>query len=59
MSREEAENTEDFAGEESGVPEVTADDSLELGVGGERHGVMKHLMETDGPVSLSPVNTGF
>lgn len=34
MSREEAENREDFAGEESGLPEVTADDVLELVVGG-------------------------
>lgn len=59
MFREEAENTGDFAGEQSGVPEVTADDFLELGVGGERGGITKHLMETDGPDSLSSVNTGF
>lgn len=30
----------------SGVPEVTVDDFLELGEGGERYnGIMKHLME--------------
>lgn len=32
---------------------------LELGVVGKRHGIKKHLMETDGPDSPSPVNTGF
>lgn len=36
MSREETENTEDFAGKESGVSEVTADDFLELRVDSER-----------------------
>lgn len=35
MSREEAEHR-DFASKESEIPEVTANDGLELGVSGER-----------------------
>jgi hypothetical protein len=38
VSREEAENRH-FARKESKIPEVTADDGLELGVSGKRVGL--------------------